>query len=369
MAIARNRYRLHDLMRAYAADRAEHEDSREDRDLARRTLLEWYAHHSRAACRVLYPVIVDWHPMANLDIPAHPQVIFAGSRDARTWLEAEQDNLIASAHHAAGHNLPELAILISHHSWAWLYRRGAWKAVLDMSELGAAVARRSGDRRWECFALLLLADAQVQGGQWEQIFVNCHEALALIEVMGEPSLKAWALNDLGLGYLGLGRYPEAVDHFQRAMQLSPGAQRGRFKGVIETNLSAAHLNLGHYRQALAHAERGLVLRRQAADREGEIHALLHIARAWQGLEAHSEAIAACERAVSVGHDHGPPTLAASILDTLGVSLQHTGDVERAVTCWREALDIFDRFADPRAAELRARLHALEEPNALHAAGG
>jgi tetratricopeptide (TPR) repeat protein len=77
------------------------------------------------------------------------------------------------------------------------------------------------------------------------------------------------------------------------------------------------------------------------------------------MGAHSEAIALCERALRIGRNYAYPPGTAAILDTLGTSLNQTGDSERALTSWREASDIFDRFADPRAAELRARLHVLE----------
>ena len=73
------------------------------------------------------------------------------------------------------------------------------------------------------------------------------------------------------------------------------------------------------------------------------------------MGAHSEAIALCELAVSIARDRCYPPHTAGMLVILGTSLHHTGDIERAMACWREALDIFDRFGDPRAAEVRARL--------------
>lgn len=128
----------------------------------------------------------------------------------------------------------------------------------------------------------------------------------------------------------------------------------------EARGGAAHLGLGNYEQALFHAERGLTLRRQAGDRQGEIYSMVEVARAWQGMGMHPEVIALCEHALSIEPNHAYPPSTAGILDTLGLSLRHTGDVTRAMACWCEALEIFDRFGDPRADELRARLDALGE---------
>lgn len=365
-AVTRDRYRMHDLLYAYAADRAEHTDSSEDRDQARRTLLEWYAGHSLAAHRILYPALTNWHPLSTLDTNTQLSIAFAGTTDAWTWLDTEQANLVAAAHHAAGHNLPKLAILISHTSSAALFRRGAWNALLDLAELGLVVARRSGDHRCECNALSILAGVHQRIGKWEEAFTGRQEALALARALGEPSLEAVALNDLGSGCLGQGRYAEAIDYLRPALPLSTGAQQGRLEGIIDTTLSAAHLGLGQYQDALSHAEHGRTLRRQAGDREGEAHALWLMARARQGMGAHPEAITLCEHAVEIGRDHVYPPCIADVLRTLGTSLLEAGDIQSALMSWREALEIFDKFADPRGDELRTHFRALENTKSASA---
>jgi tetratricopeptide (TPR) repeat protein len=357
-AVTRDRYRMHDLLYAYAADRAEHTDSSADRERARRTLLEWYAHHSLAAHRILYPALTNWHPLSILDTRGEPAVAFADTKDAWNWLDTEQANLIAAAHNAAGRDLPDLAILISHTSSAALFRRGAWNTLLDLAELGLIAARRCGHRRCECHALSTLAGVHQRIGKWDEAFAGRQQAFALARELGEPSLEAVALNDLGSGCLGQGRFAEAIDYLRPALPLSSGAQHGRLEGIIETTLSAAHLGLGQHQHALSHAEHGLALRRQAGDPEGEAHALWLMARARQGMGAHAEAIILCEHAVDVGCNHVYPPCIADVLRTLGTSLRHTGDLQRAATCWREALEIFDKFSDPRGDELRMDLDAL-----------
>lgn len=353
--IARNRYRLHDLLRAYATDRAEHHDPSQDRDRGRRTLLEWYAHHSAAAYRAFFPADTDDQLLLIVNTHADPPITFSDIADAWTWLETEQENLLAAAHHAANHQLPEPAILICHTSSMVRKWRGEWNAALDLGELGLAVARRSGNRYCECRALVNVAEVQHEVRQWADAVATGQEALELAQALGEPYIEALALNDLGRCCIARGRYAEAIDYLRPALPLSSGAQRGRFEGVIEGNLGSAHIGQGHYEQALYHLERSLNIRRQAGDWAGEPYALGQIARARQAMGAHPEAIALCEQALSMAPDHAYPPSTAGTLDTLGRSLQHVGDMERAMTCWHKALEIFDRFGDPRAEEVRARL--------------
>jgi tetratricopeptide (TPR) repeat protein len=356
---AKNRYRFHDLMRAYAADRAEHDESSHDRDQARYALLEFYAYHSLAAYRVLFPAFSDWHPVFASRLRPHVTISFHTTIDAKAWLYTEQANLIAAAHQAADHNLPKLAILISHINSETLYFWGALKAMFDLAELAVTVARHSDDRHSECHALLYLTLVYQRVGQWAEALAACQEALVLARTFGEPWLEAGALNEIGWVCTTQGRYAEAIDYLQLALPLSSGAQRGRLQGAIESNLADAHIGLGDYEGALEHAENSVALRRPAGDRHGEAYVLGMIARIRQNMAAHSEAIALCENALNTMHDYGYTPYFAEILDTLGTSLQHTNDIKRGITCWRQALDIYDKFADPRAAHLRARLQTLE----------
>lgn len=360
-AVARDRYRLHDLLRVYAAERAEHDEPSQDRDRARHAVLEWYAHYSSAAFRAMFPREIGWHPLLTLDLHAGPSIMFADTTDAWTWLKSEQANLIAAANHAADHNLSKLAILIGYTASVVPLWLGEWNAAFDLIRLELYVARRSGDRLCEWHALTDMAIALAGVGRQAEALASLQEALALAKTLDEPWFEAGTLTDLGWDYLKQGRYAEAIDHLNSALPLSLDAQRGRLEGVIETGLSAAHIGLGHYEQALSHAERSLAICRQAGDQGGEGRALETIARVKQGMGAHTEAIVLCERALSFTRGRAQPANTAITLDTLGTSLQHIGDLGRALRCWREALEIFDRFADPRAAQLRTRLHALEIP--------
>jgi DNA-binding XRE family transcriptional regulator len=53
---APDRYSLHDLLRLYASQRAEREDSGAERQAAVRRLFDWYLHTADSAARLLYPM-------------------------------------------------------------------------------------------------------------------------------------------------------------------------------------------------------------------------------------------------------------------------------------------------------------------------
>lgn len=100
-----DRYRLHDLLRLYAAERALAEDTDEDRAAAQRRVLDWYLHTAYVANSAMPHL----PPYFALDAAAEGCVplTFATIRQALDWYETEHANLMASIRMAAetGHHV------------------------------------------------------------------------------------------------------------------------------------------------------------------------------------------------------------------------------------------------------------------------
>ena len=87
-----DRFRLHDLLRSYAADLAARTDHAEDRDAASGRLLRWYAERAVAAAQVLAP---DGSVRVLIPSPPAARVITSDPEQAYDWFECEQANLVA----------------------------------------------------------------------------------------------------------------------------------------------------------------------------------------------------------------------------------------------------------------------------------
>ncbi|NUT52309.1 MAG: tetratricopeptide repeat protein [Saccharothrix sp.] len=354
----RGRYRFHDLLRAYAAERADHDDTLDDRERTRQALLEWYAGHARTAHQILFPAHRDWYPALRLAVQARPETPIAGRDEAWAWLDLERDNLVAAVREADRHDQNPLTLLLAVTSGFVLAWRGHWDDLFDVQRRALAAARRSGDRIAEAHALLSLGETHREATQWPNAHNNYQAARELASVLGDPWLEAATLNELARLCLEQGQYAQARNHLLAALPLAPEAQHGRLEAVIESNLGEVCIREDDHWQSLHHAHRSLILRRQAQDRGGEAGVLHLMARAHHGMGDHRGAIALCEQALDIEEHHRVPRERAEILNTLGTLLRDT-DTTRALRCWREALRIYDDFGDHRAADLRDRLHALE----------
>ncbi|MFG1645720.1 ATP-binding protein [Amycolatopsis sp. NPDC049252] len=356
--VGRDRYRLHDLLRTYAVDHIQN-DHPVERDQARDRMLNWYAWQATAAFRSAWTSIASSCIPLKSAVKTCPEITFSEAGQAREWFDSEAANLIAAVRTADRDDLHRLTILLVCAISTALSGRGDYDILLELEKRAVAAARRSHDSLAEVHVLLLLVETCGAVALWQEAISIADGALGLARDLGDVQLETWALNELGLLWLEQQQYALAYEFLQVALPLSEGMQNGRMEGVIEGNLSSACTGLGDYKRALRHAEHALVMRRQADDRGGEAYALFQMTTANQGMGRHREAIALCEEALAIEPHHQWVAGTGKILDALGTSLHYVGNTKRALSCWRDALVIYDKYRRHDAADLRRRLRSLD----------
>ena len=217
-----DRYRFHDLLRFYAADRARTQESEPDRMAAIGRILAWYLHSAEAAAAV----ISSQHARVPLGpLPAGVQPLAFDSLDeALAWCEAERAGLAAATRLAAASGLHEIAWKIPAAAMSFYYRRRShWSDWVATHQTGLESARVIGDRQ----------------------------------------AQAWMLNHLGIAY-GIQHMPEAVGCFEQVLALSSdGDERG---ARAAANVAQAYVDLGRFDEAWSAAQRSLAIQRQQGNR-------------------------------------------------------------------------------------------------------
>lgn len=356
----RHRFTCHDLLWAYAADLAEQD---ENSDEARRRLVEWAAHHARSAFRVLQPGMLVTHAGADIATRADPEIVFADAREAWAWAEAESVNAPALVRVAARCGPPEITMMLASVVTEHLQLTGRFNEAFEMCGLGLAAAREAGDRTGECKLLEDLGQLHQFVGRWDEATGLLRAALALARQLENAAVEAEVLGRLGWGCVELSEYREAEVYLEAAQVLLAGEPPGRFHSFIEACLCGVHTGLGAHELALRHGEKAVALLKNAGV-EGALPYVFHaLASAKQAVGAHAEAIELCEYALEVAFEHAVPRDRALLLEKLGESQRHTGEAEKAIACWGEALVIFEGLGDSRAPDLKKRLAALVSASA------
>jgi tetratricopeptide (TPR) repeat protein len=348
--VLRGRYRLHDLLHTYAAQRAGLDDAAQERRGAVTAVLGWYARAASAADRLVFHA----NPSA-IDAGEAPEAVVVKDRgQALAWLSAEHITLQTALRQAGdlGAHREAMAIASAMRFLA-LRPRALWPARLQAEGRGLDAARACVERRLEALFLLRRGDTLQQMGQWEASDTDLYGALALAERLGDPALRGNALACLGRNRVLQERFVDAEPYYREALHSVRG---GYVEAVAYTNLALIATRLGRYREALDHAEQGLALRRTIGATTGIAYALHDVAVARQSLGEHQEAIGLCKQALPLFRaEPGGEQYVATVLETLAASLPRVGDLDAAVRCLAEAVSILTELGDPRAGTLRQRL--------------
>ncbi|MBB5959562.1 tetratricopeptide (TPR) repeat protein [Saccharothrix tamanrassetensis] len=354
--LARGRYRLHDLLRAYAAHRAASDETAEERRRCTAALITWYAQAATVADRLVFA------GTAVLELDLGPPVLPVPLKDrarASEWLADEHATLLAAQRQAAELEMHRHVIALAGAArFLMLRQRVLWTARLAAETLGLAAAVASADRASEAFLLMRRGDSYQQLGRWQDSDADLRRELAVAREIGDPVRHREALTGLGRNRKLQHRYAEAWDCYQQA--LAPAREAGVFaEAIVQCNLSQISVGLGKFGQALRHAERELELRRLVGSAHGEAYALHDVAVAWQGLRDHGRAVEFCREAVA-RYRELPATERdlAVVLTTLAKSLEQQGDPVGAGGSLSEAVAIFTALGDPQAEVVRRRLGDL-----------
>jgi DNA-binding SARP family transcriptional activator len=354
------RYRFHDLLRTYAAERAAVEDSEHQRREAVHRLLDCYLHTGFAAERHLAP---HWVPITPR--PPRPGVSWVQVNDyaeAMEWFTAELSTALALIDEAG-------RVGFDVHAWqlpwtlsTFLNRQGYWRHRTTTQQTALAAAIRLGDGDAEATTRQLLGRGCAMLGKHEDALTHLRRALALYRELGDRTGQATVHFSFSQAWGLRNDYAEALTHSQQALDLYRATGDRVWEGFARSGVGRCHAELGHHEQALTHCREALELVRELGNTDGEAHTLYGLGYANHNLGNRTEAVTCLQRAARLFHQLGDQYNEATTLTRLGETHQAGGDQPAAGDAWRYALGILDDLGHPDASAVRARLVGLGEPS-------
>jgi DNA-binding SARP family transcriptional activator len=353
---APDRYRLHDLLRDYAAERARADDPPQAVEDAVRRVLDWYLRAADAATSVVAPYR-DRLPLDPAEPGGEPPA-FATAEEALAWCEQERTNLVAATRQAAAHGLHDIAWKLPVAMKACFDRLGYRTEWLTTHRIGLDSARKLGDRPAEAWVLTnlgMVLDQQRAGGS----VGHFEQALAIYREIGDRREEARAANSLAFAYVILGRYEEAVAALLESLELQREVGRRYGEGVALCNLAEAYVELGRYDEAIARSQEALAIAREVGSVRDEGYALHNLGRAYLEQGRLAEAVDLFEQALAIHRSAGERYGEAQDLQRIGIAHARAGRLAQAHATWAQARSLFEGLGeDERAAELDAQLEQL-----------
>jgi DNA-binding SARP family transcriptional activator/tetratricopeptide (TPR) repeat protein/DNA-binding XRE family transcriptional regulator len=316
-----DRYELHDLLRAYAAELGHATDPAATRTAAQDRMISYYRGAAAEAAG-----LDDALQTAPLD-----------KARAASWLDTELPNLSALAVAPLGQ--PSPAIDLSAILWRYLETRGRHSDAVILHTSAVAAATSSGDRARAAQALTCLGLACWRLGRLEEAVGHYEAALASAGRNGDKSTRARALTEVASVCEHLGRYSAAHEFSLQALVLARRTGDRMLQGKAISNLGALCWHQQRYPSALERYEQSLALAREADNRIGQANALANIGHCLIGMARYSEALGQLTAALALSQEAGHAALTAEALDSTAQALVHLHRPDEALSCHRRALEL------------------------------
>jgi DNA-binding SARP family transcriptional activator len=343
------RYQFHDLLRVYAAERAEEDMTPAERAAAIGRLLSWYVHTAGAASGTLSPHryrIELGEPEAGVR-----PLTFTSADRALSWYETEQTGLIEATRHAARLKLDDAAWQIPTSVYSVLNRRGNWADCVVMHRIALASARRVGNRQAEAWVLNNLGEALARRNA-EDAIGDLKQSIAIRQQIGDRYGEAQATNNLGDVYHELDRPEEALEALQRSLVLQEQGGYRYLEGIARVNLGDTFLRLDRPDEAIESWQRARAIFTELDIPSGEGWVLYGLGRAYAAQGRTEEALGYLSEALSVRRSLGDLRNQALTLRLIGEVNDSVGEAAAARDSWSQALVLFGELGDEaQAAEL------------------
>ncbi|MEV0219179.1 BTAD domain-containing putative transcriptional regulator [Streptomyces sp. NPDC050704] len=366
------RYRFHDLLREYAQECAQSEETAADRDAALERLLIWYLHAARAAAGTgLFPELPGQFRLGE-----HPGV--PSTTEPEQWLDAERANLLAVINHAGRHGPRPVAWYLTSalfsHFWVHLPRK-TWQALaqtaLDAAEaegdlfgqsamhssLSAArwdrghvrqamehatraldISRKIGWARGEASGLGLRGFAAWSMARLNSAHDDFTAGLRIFRETGTRYFEGFGLTGLGMACRDLGRLHDAAGHLERAVDLS-AELRGWDNSSAMQILGGVYWELGRLAAGLDLLGPAMASHEGAGYRDGRAMMLDALAKISLELGRHEEGLERAEQAWAMVDDTRRHWIQSGILNTIATAHRELTHLDRALQAAEQALTL------------------------------
>jgi tetratricopeptide (TPR) repeat protein len=341
---APGRYRLHDLLRLFARERAADEHPPAERVAALVRALTWYR---AAACQTLAVLRPGHqHPVLAHRDPA-VRVPFDTAAGALDWLETERINLVSAIEQAvATDGVPaKLPITITQALFGFFQVRGYWQDWIQVNEIVLGLAGRVGDLAACGYAHRDIGVAHELAGDYDRARVHVEHALTVFERIGDRHGQAANLTTLAIIHHRQGRYPMAVSCYRRSLAIRRDLGDTRGVGVNLSNLGVTDQRLGENVEAEACFTEALAIFERLADRPSAASVLTNLGVLYESEHRYPDAVGYHERSLEIFRVIGDHTGEATALNNLGLVFRRLGRYDEAIACQREGLAITERLGE------------------------
>jgi DNA-binding SARP family transcriptional activator/predicted negative regulator of RcsB-dependent stress response len=374
------RYRLHDLLRLFAAERLHAEEPAQTRRAALERTLRAYLSLAERADGLLEPSGLDRYGGDPIGGQHTNHSVATVEHDPLGWFEAERSSLIAAVEQACDAGFWAVAWRLADTLGCFFQLRAHWADWQHTHELALTGARRAGDhdaqgrilaslgafhiyrnridnaicwldqslaafrasgnRRGELECLVDLGLTGLKQGRFDDATNLLEQSLAGFRELGARSCEAVTLFHLGDVHSQQGRLDAALACLEQSLTLIRAVGDRPWEAPILRSLGLAHSRQGRFPEAVACLDQSLTLVRALGDRQGQAHVLHGFGEVYGKQGCLGDAVGCLEQSLTLARATGDRGAVASALYTLGEVRRQQGRLEEAASCLEPSLATF-----------------------------
>ncbi|MGA6166195.1 BTAD domain-containing putative transcriptional regulator [Amycolatopsis magusensis] len=358
-------YRLHDLLRVYAARQGEVDDSEDDRRAVLRRVLEGYLCLATSAVARMPLHFFGQHTVGGPDgwhVPDADEVV----GDPLAWFDAERRTGVAAVALAAQWGLDDLAWRLTAAFTPYFDLRGHQADWQHTHAIALAAARRTGDLRGQAIVQRNLGQIHLYQDAYSDAVTGFQESYRLFQQVPDDRGAAIALAGLGSALRISGRREQALAPSLEALHLFQRAGDPHGEAVAKIAIGACWLAVDAFDEAERWFVEAYDLCALIGDRHREAHALKRIAVLHQRRGHLTEAREQVSRAIAIFEELGDDHCVGYANQNLGELCLQSGDLAYAQLLLVNSFSVHRRNGDRRSeaevTDLLGRLHqALGQP--------
>ncbi|WP_406318564.1 tetratricopeptide repeat protein [Streptosporangium sp. NBC_01639] len=331
---AAGRWRMHDLVRLHAAERAQRDLPVSGREAALRRLVGFYLHSAYNGERRLAPHRTPIEPTP----PAcgRQRILVLDQDSVWRWFTEEYACLLAAQHLAAERGWYDVVWQMAWSLDTFHFRRGtlhdqfaAWTAGLD-------AARRLDDPAVQMTAHRILGHACSRMDRSDEALEHFHQALTFAKNIGDLDAQAFIHQGLAVLWARQEEYRKALEHATHALRHYEALDDPLKTADAFNDVGWYAAQDGRFDEARAHCEAALTIFRHHRHHDGEANTLDSLGYVACRTGRHGEALNYYHQALTLIRTIGNAHDEAGILEHLGDVHAALGDERQAITTWSQA---------------------------------
>lgn len=330
------RYRMHDLLRDFAAERLSAEGSGATAEAIERLLLAWLQLARLADARLPYepyfPPLAAEPPVKVLPGAVADKL----TTDAVAWFTAERGCLLIAVEQACRSDHADIGwqIAAHHGSFHQLQIR------LDDTEfMWRSVGAYADDKVVQVWAPLRVAASRQQRGHAADALIALNVCAERAEDMGDHELLAFVMYWRSACVWDVGEFGQARDDAERGVAAAriAGSRLGEMLNLRLLSSSLGALGLGD--EAISAARQALAIANRLGGKSYELAALHSVGWAYTAAGQHDRAIEVCSLRLALSLELDDSLAQATSYGVLGDAFYRQGDFELALRRFLSALEI------------------------------